>query len=110
MPAYTVSNKEIIISPKNSFIKNSILPSVLVSLIGAGIVYLNTKVKIPPKGIAFDEAMSLTSKRTLEFGAQAFIDNTSISCSCQPWIWFLFGALVALMVVILANKLKGGQN
>ena len=107
MPAYTVSNKEIVISPRSSFVKGILLPAGLVSLIGTGIIYSKDLFK---RRVVLDmvveSKMAESPAQLLEEGSRAIITN---SAPGEPlWAWFLFGAVTAIILVYLFNFLKGG--
>lgn len=100
---YKLSNKSIIISPKNkvsSKIK-SILPAVIVSLAGATIIKYNMAIETARKITqdSFSEASPALSSAT----------GTNIFTTPQPfptWGWFLVGAILALLIVTIINWRK----
>lgn len=102
---YKVSNKKIVISPK--FLTRGALPSLIISaLIGFGI-----KVWSDMKAISVDFAQrgaELTSEvEEASKVAAPSVDNVvQVANGPEVWAWFLLGALIALLIVILWNWRK----
>lgn len=123
---YKVSNKKIVISPK-SMIKG-VLPAIIISgLITIGIkMFVGVQSQIEQKAL---DAPSIAEK-TAEYAGAAGSSGISASekvitetisqpiqtaiASSNSWAWFLFGALMALLILVLWNSfsinLKGGKN
>jgi DNA-binding transcriptional ArsR family regulator len=113
IPKYKISNRKIVISPK-SLTAKGIIPAILgTAIIAAGIKYFfsgniiensygnagieMTKIAAPAMDSAFDFARETPS-----------IINT---CSnfAEPWIWFILGSLITILIFLIWN-LKGGKE
>jgi DNA-binding transcriptional ArsR family regulator len=98
---YKLSNKSIIISPKNkvsSKIK-SILPAILVTFVGAiAIKYYHTV-----------ETTRKLAQDNIAGASPTFAQAENIFVTSQPfpiWGWFLAGAIFALLIVTIINWRK----
>jgi DNA-binding transcriptional ArsR family regulator len=99
MPVYRVANKKIVISPRDSFIKKTILPSFLISLFGGLGVYLvgrwqttKTLTKDFGKNLA-EETFDMVSAPMVNDGGQVF--------QLAGWQWFVGGFIICLLISIL---------
>ncbi|MFA6089694.1 MAG: helix-turn-helix domain-containing protein [Candidatus Woesearchaeota archaeon] len=99
---YKVSNKSIIISPKNKISSKikSIVPAVLLSLAGTiGIKYYYSSQEAT-RQIANDLAVKSAS-------AMAESENYFSSAQAFPvWGWFLIGSLTAILIITIINWRK----
>lgn len=109
MPAYGVVNKEIVISPRSSFFRSNILPAGVVSLLGAGLIYLSGRGKQLMETRVYDQAPLLAKESAASVGENLADAGMLMLSSGEPlWAWFLFGAVVALTMVLIIQKMKGG--
>jgi len=93
---YRISNKRIVISPKSSL---RIMGTAFVILLLAGFVKFF-------QGASFekiDSTGSYATEKALGEGAVIAVQETSKVVSCEPWAWFLLGAFVALLVILISN-------
>jgi len=107
IPTYSLSNKSIIISPNSKRLNSkmkSVLPVFLVSGFLAILIkqlsifknkFLESSAAYSKSLISQDIARTMSSKSNL-----LFINNS------PQWIWFLFGALVAIIIFALINWRK----
>lgn len=113
---YKVANKKIVISPKSSF--KGILGSVLVSGLIAGVIklwYDNSISAVNSIGYSGDftqeSAKMIASDQMYAEGASNVVNGaSSLSTSAMsfgdPALWFFFGALVGLIILLLFNWRK----
>lgn len=111
---YSISNKKIVISPRKLF--GTILPAFLISLCGAVIIriyYLTHQIE----GVAMklSESSGVTSApSTVSYSAALPTINNAINGvsyssnfmsinNAYSWLWFLFGAIVSLLVLLIFN-------
>jgi DNA-binding transcriptional ArsR family regulator len=112
---YELSNKSIVISPRNSNISGklkSLVPGFLVVVAGSFAAYVYEKLRFGservvqtanelPKGVSYDSVGVLEEA---SYGAVETVANTSSQVASSPlWMWFLFGGLIALGIVALVN-------
>lgn len=100
MPVYKLAKKFIIIAPSDSEstlskLKN-ILPVTLISLVGAGIIYLFQKSRV---------SLMAYEAKTEDLGTQAISGATQIT---EPnyALWFLIGSLFVILLIFLFNLRK----
>ncbi len=94
---YRVSNKKIVISPKISF--RGLIPAILIS----GLLALGIKIYSDYSGTEIRQKASVPAEAALS-AAQTGYDvlvNTE-----NAWLWFLSGALIALIIFVLWNWRK----
>ncbi len=114
---YELSNKSIIISPKNSDISSkirSILPAAFVSFAGAFAVYAFTRLKSVSTFSASKSAEFAGNAGNVMMSAASDVqrvasDATVAGFSASPsfgWILFLAGALLALFIFCIVNWRK----
>lgn len=99
---YKVSNKSIIISPKNKITSEikSILPVALVS----GIAAVGLKYYFTLKDTVVMGSSDFSVAKAAE-GLPA-ISSILLACSNNLWLWFLAGSLFALVVFMILNYTK----
>jgi DNA-binding transcriptional ArsR family regulator len=112
---YELSNKSIVISPRNSsFVGKlkSLVPGFLVVSAGTFAAYVYEKIKFSglgdsgglkevPQNLAYDSAGVFEEAGR---GALELTTETSSQVINSPlWMWFLFGGLIALGIVALVN-------
>jgi DNA-binding transcriptional ArsR family regulator len=98
MPRYTVSNKKILISPKKFSRKIAIVSSFVIT----GLISLI--IKNLGIGTKQEEVFSKQDAAILTLNqAETLATNTGASASSvmQPWMWFLLGCWLALLIGIL---------
>ena len=100
---YKLSNKQILISPKSSKLK-SVLPVALISGALAFLVHQISKVNIPRDTLITqnDQVFSMAEESAKSVGSTIISSGFTIS----PGIWFLSGAVVAVIILILFNWRK----
>jgi len=99
---YKVSNKSIVISPKTSNKVKSIVAVVAAS----GILAFLIKTFSPQPQVTekmVQEAREFGENITA--GAQVS-QNIMTSLALEPWLWFLFGALIVLIIFLILNWKK----
>jgi len=121
IPKYKIANRKIIISPK-SLTSRGIIPAILgTAIVAAGIKYFSSG-NISNLGRIEDVAYS-SGSAGVEMAkiAAPSVDNAMgfarevpqiiENCSnfAEPWIWFVLGSLVAILIFLLWN-LKGGKE
>jgi DNA-binding transcriptional ArsR family regulator len=102
---YKVADKKIVISPKSKF--KGILASVLVSgLIALGIKYWSES-NVYGNDIAYS-GMQKGAETAFAYSKSSDMVASSVSSVSvgEPALWFLFGALVALIILFLFNWRK----
>lgn len=107
---YTLSNKSIIISPKSQRVSSklkAILPVAVISGIGALIIrqYFLAKETIR---VAGDQSLKAFAESTpMATSINDLSQQTNLfSTSPQAWIWFLSGALLAILIFSILNWRK----
>jgi len=115
---YKLSNKSIIISPKNSNIESklkSILPSIFITSALTFAIYTYEKINAGKNtlGETFDMAAPSASNSFYESGimgetAKIAIGNTgNIPLVSSPiWMWFLAGSLLSVLIFSIINWKK----
>ena len=106
---YKLSNKKIVISPKSVF--SGVLPALLVSFLGAGIVRFYYLKQIARDG--FSQAVDFTYSQGSEAAAtvskittpSGIIEQSAVAAN-YSWLWFLLGALLALLIILIFNWRK----
>lgn len=103
---YKLSNKSIIISPKTSRVSSklkSILPVVLLSGIGAVLIkyFIASKQQFQYFG-----AETLKASGSIQSAEAPQIGNFFLTQPSPIWIWFLGGALFALLIFTILNWRK----
>ncbi|MEN7981855.1 MAG: helix-turn-helix domain-containing protein [Nanoarchaeota archaeon] len=113
---YKVSNKSVIISPKNSEISSklkSLLPVVLLTGVSTFGVYVFEKIKGTPamiqKGVSTDAPSirdgiyeSMVNNEIAGVVSQEIVSNAGGNL----WIWFLSGAVLTLIIFTIVNWKK----
>jgi len=110
---YALSNKSIIISPKQSSFEKlkSILPAVIVSGIGFVLVKMynySQEQIITNAGYSKDAVMSVASE-----SAPSLFSPNIIPLNSSPELWFLAGSLIAIASILAYQyfkSMKGGKN
>lgn len=124
---YELSNKSIVIAPKNSSISSklkSILPAVFISIAGAVAVYAFEKVRAVANfspSVNYGEGVVYAAKQVSVNGAGGAmmsaapevqrvvsdsVVNNFIYAPSLGWIWFLGGALLTLFIFSIVNWRK----
>jgi predicted transcriptional regulator len=111
IPTYTLSNKSIIISPKSSRVSSkikSILPVVILSGIAAVLIksFLITKQTLASGSADILKTGSLESANLPAQASSGLLNNPLIIQPSPIWIWFLAGALFALVIFAILNWRK----
>ncbi len=108
---YKLANKKIVISPKSSF--KGILGSVFISgLIASGIKLWYDNSVSSVNGIDYntnfvqESAKMIASDQIYVEGANKVSSSLSGMSFGDPALWFFFGALVALIILLLFNWRK----
>jgi DNA-binding transcriptional ArsR family regulator len=97
VPVYRVSGKRIVIEPTKMM--KGIIPAVIGSmLITAGIKFFVDSKLVGENGVKTLAAMDKTG----EVSSSAGLYNT-LAYAPNSWVWFLVGALVAIIIVLLWN-------
>lgn len=110
IPMYRLSNKSIIISPKSGRISSkikSLLPAVLVSGIGALAIKLFSSQ--PARDFtqdASEEALLFSAQKSTEIPIAPEAGNFISLYSTQPWVWFLAGSLLIIVIFAIFNWRK----
>jgi len=118
---YELSNKSIIISPRKKISEKfkSIIPGFILTAVGTFAVYVYEKIQGAAPSYSF--VQSVVSERAIE-GGDVLLEETSsfvgqggeivtksvqiASSDPNLWLWFLFGALIILMVFSIVNWRK----
>jgi len=101
IPTYKLSNRKIVIMPKR--IQKGVIPALLVSIVGAvGIKLFYDNGFSSSRQIVSDNLPAVSEKASgfLSTSADGAIQTTSGIFAVQPWVWFLFGAWIALIVLV----------
>lgn len=113
IPTYKLSNKSIVISPKNSNISKlkSILPAVLITGLGTILIKIQDTSRIVYSSIQEDAVLkAVPVAEDFTTGAlPEFIENTNTILSPMAfpiWAWFLTGALLAITIFTILNWRK----
>ena len=111
IPTYTLSNKSIIISPKSSRVSSkikSILPVAIISGIGAVLIksFLITKQTLAAGSADMLKSATFETATATPQASSGILNNPSIIQSSPIWIWFLAGALFALVIFSILNWRK----
>lgn len=107
---YKVANKKIVISPKSGF--KGVFGSVLVSGLIAGGIKLWYDNSFSYTGISSVESSKMIASDQLYAGSVSSGINEASSLSANamsfgdPALWFFFGALIALITLLLFNSRK----
>lgn len=96
---YRVSHKKIVISPKS--LGRGLIPALLVSLVAALGIRAWSLSQVP----MVEEARSLAATQA---GEVAFVSSGAASLITSPvvWVWFLWGALVAIATLAFWDWFK----
>jgi DNA-binding transcriptional ArsR family regulator len=104
MDSYKVSNKKIIISPKESIGKTF---AWIFGLTGLTALTIREFMKPISKQIAPDMLFSAKSSFAVEeaavFASDAVVTQAGFWSSINPWTWFLFGAWFSIMLFIIST-------
>lgn len=123
---YELSNKSIIISPKKAISEKvkSLLPSVMAIVAGSVLIYayekmnrvsnvvretfVSSPVAEKSVGIAIDSAQSAGDFAVSEsaIDAVSYISSTAGYAPSNTWMWFMGGALIALLIFSIVNWRK----
>jgi len=111
IPTYTLSNKSIIISPKSSRVSSkikSILPVAIISGIVAVLIktFLITNQTLTSGSPDMLKTASIESANIPAQASSGFLNNPLVIQSSPLWIWFLAGALFALVIFSILNWRK----
>lgn len=102
---YKLSNKKIVISPRN--IAGGIIPAILGSVILAGLVkYFNSGSIVQQEVITSGSEKMMDSSISAVAGEIAPQVVNNIPNSVEVWPWFLLGAFSALLLYLLINILN----
>ena len=115
MRIFTLAKKYIIISPEKTSVKKlkGILPITIISVIGAGLIHLfqysrtstaNRMESINP--LADQGMMAKTASDAAEQTLNNTTQITQIVQEPNTALWFLAGALFAIILVFITNKIK----
>jgi len=110
IPMYKLSNKSVIISPRNKLSKDikSVLPAAIISGVGALMIrqYFLFKQKVP--GIE----QKVFSAESAENFAEVTIQGRDLLVThfSSAWLWFLTGAIFALMIFLIFKFIKLKQK
>ncbi len=114
IPTYKLSNKKILISPKS--VLRGVLPALVISALFALAVKMFSRSnygvgeKLVEKGVE-DSGISLASEKAASL-AVSYSDaaysssNYGVFSSEYLWLWFLLGALMAVLVILIWNWRK----
>ena len=102
---YKISDKRIVISPK-SFIRG-VIPAFVASLVGAfGIYYWFEKTReivIEEASRNVAESAGAALYAASDAAQKTAVDGTTTVYS-SPWMWFLMGAWIAIVLIIAWNR------
>jgi len=112
MVIYRVSDKSIVISPKN--MAKGIIPAIVVSVLGAlGIkMFLKSSQELSSQDIVSQDVIygmesvaSKVSSESLSYGSEAFNSGIYYTINNAPnsWAWFFLGGLVVTLVILFYN-------
>jgi len=124
MRVFTLAKKYIIISPDKSKSTlqqlKGLLPVTLISMVGAGIIYLLKKpalasgtfdtVTAPARAFVGQELAEKTADTAMATTTDQLINNASlIQNITEPnyALWFLLGSLFTVLVMFIITKIKG---
>lgn len=127
IPKYKIANRKIVISPK-SLTAKGIIPAFIGTLfVAAGIKYLSSgnmlagsskiissvsDVASSAGGSAGVEMMKIaapSADNAIGFAREVPEIINNCSNFAEPWVWFILGSLVAILIFLLWN-LKGGKE
>lgn len=120
MRVFTLAKKYIIISPGNSSLKQlkGLLPVIIISLIGAGLIHLYQSVKFTSLSsantIVKDTITQEATGKAYPLADQAVMGLTNTTSEClapitsEPnlAIWFLAGSLLAIILVLAFSLIR----
>lgn len=114
---YTLANKYIVIAPKNdnSSIKDilkSIMPTTLLTILGAGALYLFPKIEYGTETfsakstemVAMDTQMEMS--RAAPMAVEVVQENILHIIISSNWFWFLIGAIFSLSIYLIIEKYR----
>ncbi len=109
IPTYNLSNKAIIISPKNSNLSSklkSILPVAFVAGL-ASVALRQFYIYSSAAPQAFEESVSLKAA-AFDMANEAAVESSNFFFSSPPsaWLWFLSGAVLVLILFSILNWRK----
>ena len=102
VPSYRVSDTHIVIAPRR--IMKGVVPALLVSFVGAFSVYELTKPLVIEYPEASASAGALLASQTVAKASD--IVQPLVNLQSHAGLWFITGALLALLVVLLCNWRK----
>ena len=112
IPTYKLSNKSIIISPKSSKVSSkikTIVPIVAASAIGAFLIqrFLAVKETVAPTLMRQTDTFAQAGAKVAETAANSDLHEAVFNSSLQGiGLWFLFGALFAVLLILIINWRK----
>jgi DNA-binding transcriptional ArsR family regulator len=108
IPMYRLSNKSIIISPKSSKMSSkikSLLPAILVSVIGSFLIKIFSGEPVLVQESS-DQALLFSAQKSSEIAIAPASGNFISLYSAQPWVWFLAGSLLIIAIFAVFNWRK----
>lgn len=107
---YELSNKSILISPKNSSTEKikSIVPGFLITLAGSFAIYVYEKINLSSVSSGVQDTV-LKTNEAFAASAPTLAGSTgsTVSVAFPPlWLWFLVGGIVALLIFSIVNWRK----
>jgi len=104
MNLYRLAKKLVIIAPKSTSLKEikSLLPITILSIAAAGLIKFFTQ----SREIFQAGSLDMASKQLAEGAAPGVVDYQVIPAIPQYWIWFLFGALFVILLVLIFALVK----
>jgi DNA-binding transcriptional ArsR family regulator len=110
---YKVVNKLIVISPKKGNVYSKlkgIVPAVLISALATGAIAWYYKAQLGVQSTADRAAESaggmLAAAPAQATAQQATVQAQAILSSLSPWVWFAFGGLIMLLILLVWNWKK----
>lgn len=103
---YKLSNKKIIISPKS--LTKGFLPALFVIILFSLSIkfFIESRAPIIEERVAANIAESYidASKVAAPQASPIIADLATRIAAIQPWIWFLFGGLIAIIIFLIWNS------
>jgi len=111
MDSYRVSNKKIVISPKESIGKTF---AWILGLTGLAALTVREFTKPALEKVAPDMLRSVPKSFAVEeaatFAGEAVVAQVGFWSSVNPWAWFLFGAWFAVLLFIISTIYNDKKN
>lgn len=115
IPAYKISDKKIVISPKNLTKNILVLPALLIGgVLALGVKYL-TRVH-PVVQVSADLMAAKSADAGLEMASLASVASEPVAQSANfistiaGWEWFLIGIWAGTILFFILTKFNGGKN